>query len=221
MKKVLALSLLFAVVAAWLILRGTRPPNEELEINRLGGFAAYRGGSQSSLSSWLENQVGSRFLSEPYEWVEFRFDTLTDDDFTGLKLVGVKNLSLECPRLTIRSARHISTLTDLEELYIATANVDDEYVAEIAKLKKLKMLNVSNSQVSDRSTAALKSMPNLKTLAVARTQMTNGALLEVVDAPALEYLSISPDQWSQELYAKCRSTTPWRAQLVDLHIYRE
>lgn len=221
-KRLLALLFLIVVVAGFLFWNTPRS-SEEFEINRLGGHAMVHANSSklSAVGEWLENRTGWSFTSEAYNVVHFYHDTLTDDGLTSLRLLGVKDLRLECPRLTIRSARHLATLSELESLYIATANVDDEWIVEIAKLKRLEMLNVMNSQVSDRSAAAIKSLPNLKYLAVANSRMTNLALLEVVDAPALKSLSIDPDQWSQELHAKCRSTTPWRAQLVDLNIHRE
>lgn len=220
MKKRLLALLLLIVVAAGLMFWSTRRQSEKAEIHRLGGTAFDAAARRSSLS-WVEDRVGSQIFSQPYEDVNFWQDTLTDDDFTGLRLAGVKSLLLQCPRLTVRSARHISTLTDLERLYLATKNVDDEWLVDIGKLTRLEILNVSNSQVSDRSARVISSLPNLGFLVVAKSRLTSAGLLEVLDAPALKSLVISPDQWSEELIMKCQSITPRRDQLVDLRIDRD
>jgi len=213
MKKRLLALLLLIVVAAGLMFWSTRRPSEVVEIHRLGGMAFYDASGRSSLS-WVEDRIGSHIFSKPYEAVDFYYDTLTDDDFVGLRLTGVKTLHLQCPRLTIRSARHIATLKDLERLYIATNNVDDEWSVEISTMKQLVLLNVSGSQVSDRSATAIRSLPSLKNLAVAKSHVTRAGLLVLLDAPALESIAISPDQWSEEFQAKLRAMRP-----IDLKIY--
>jgi internalin A len=108
---------------------------------------------------------------------------LQPDDLTVLYCEGVE--------ISDDQLRHISHLTDLEEIDFQDTNILGTGLKYLAGLKSLKMLWLSGTHVGDNELACLSNFPLLKGLGLRDTPTTDEGMVHLGKITSLEVLSLS------------------------------
>jgi hypothetical protein len=88
-------------------------------------------------------------------------------------------------RVSVVGIRYLAGLPKLEHLRLRGLGIDDQAVAEIAKIKSLQILNVPRGEFTDAGLAQLKELPMLLQLRFGSPRVTDAGVAGLAEFPAL------------------------------------
>ena len=142
------------------------------EIERLGGTVEIEDGGPE----WLRGMAGDermkvfdRVVSVRLLWTE-----ITDDDLRHVSgLTNLQDLGLDNTQITDDGLRHLSGLTKLERLDLAFGQITDDGLKHLSGLTNLERLDLFGTQITDDGLRHLSGLTKLVMLRVAYTQITD------------------------------------------------
>jgi len=125
------------------------------------------------------------------ETIQVEATALGDADLESLAFVtGVQNLLLDSPnsQFSASGLANLSRLTNLRHLRIRGHGINDDAIAQIAKISSLRILNLPQGEFTDAGVAHLAELPNLEQLRLGSPHISGMGIKELAALPILKRL---------------------------------
>lgn len=176
-----------------------------------------------NIALWCETvAMGKEFTAQPVA-VEISAYAVKDDRWlwgalidgrvdvvpTIAQLPSLRRVMLKEVRLRERNVAQLSSLVNLEVLYLETNDIDGQWLSHLSKLSKLQELAIRFNDIQDDDLRYLQTLTNLKELYLDGTPVTTAGLSDLVLRTNLQHIS-----W-REPYLGVAPVFPNRRQLTD------
>lgn len=117
---------------------------------------------------------------------------ISDEGIAHLRnYTGVRCLALTGTNVGDTSLKFISTLDNLDSLYLGDTQVTENGLEHLAKLKKLEHLVLSGNEIGDEGIIKLATSDSITVLILDGTDVTDLALPAISEMKSIQYLGVS------------------------------
>jgi Leucine Rich repeat len=220
----LVILLLFAIAAAWIVVRGSRQAAIVRRIREAGGRVEYYGQfdnygnwishAQPRGPTWLRKKIGNDFFDEPFS-VHIKHansDRPVPEAARNVvpqiaRLSRLKSLSIDGVRLTEADLAAISKMSELRDLDLGQGTLDDFELEPLRGLA-VESLGLPRTRVSDKGLLAISQMRSLRYLDLTRTRVTDEGVLSLADLPNLRLLRLNRSKVTLEGAKRLKARLP-------------